>query len=88
MKVLGISPLDKDSTVAIVEDGEILFAAGEERFSRTKQQDGFPQLALEAALDYTGLQMQDFDLVCYPFLTWENEQKLFHKNLEDEKTFI
>jgi len=88
MKVLGISPLDKDSTVAIVEDGEILFAAGEERFSRTKQQAGFPQLALEAALDYTGLQMQDFDLVCYPFLTWENEQKLFHKNLEDEKTFI
>lgn len=88
MKVLGISPLDKDSTVAIVEDGEILFAAGEERFSRTKQQGGFPQLALEAALDYTGLQMQDFDLVCYPFLTWENEQKLFHKNLEDEKTFI
>ena len=88
MKVLGISPLDKDSTVAIVEDGEILFAAGEERFSRTKQQGGFPQLALEAALDYTGLQMQDFDLVCYPFLTWENEQKLFLKNLEDEKTFI
>lgn len=88
MKVLGISPLDKDSTVAIVEDGEILFAAGEERFSRTKQQAGFPQLALEAALDYTGLQMQEFDLVCYPFLTWENEQKLFHKNLEDEKTFI
>ena len=88
MKVLGISPLDKDSTVAIVDDGEILFAAGEERFSRTKQQAGFPQLALEAALDYTGLQMQDFDLVCYPFLTWENEQKLFHKNLEDEKTFI
>ena len=88
MKVLGISPLDKDSTVAIVEDGEILFAAGEERFSRTKQQDGFPQLALEAALEYTGLQLQDFDLVCYPFLTWENEQKLFHKNLEDEKAFI
>lgn len=88
MKVLGISPLDKDSTVAIVEDGDILFAAGEERFSRTKQQDGFPQLALETALEYTGLSMSDFDLVCYPFLTWENEQKLFNKNLDDEKAFI
>ena len=40
MKVLGISPLDKDSTVSIVEDGKILFAAGEERFSRVKQQEG------------------------------------------------
>lgn len=88
MKVLGISPLDKDSTVSIVEDGNVLFAAGEERFSRVKQQDGFPQLALEKALAYTGLSIEDFDLVCYPFLTWENEQKLFSKNLEDEKAFI
>ncbi|MHA7924482.1 MAG: carbamoyltransferase family protein [Marinobacter sp.] len=88
MKVLGISPLDKDSTVSIVEDGKILFAAGEERFSRVKQQDGFPKLALEKALAYTGFSIKDFDLVCYPFLTWENEQKLFSKNLEDERAFI
>jgi len=88
MKVLGISPLDKDSTVSIVEDGNILFAAGEERFTRVKQQSGFPRLALEKALAYTGLSMSDFDQVCYPFLTAENEQKLFSKNLEDEKEFI
>lgn len=88
MKVLGISPLDKDSTVSIVEDGKILFAAGEERFSRTKQQSGFPRLALEKALAYTGLSISDFDQVCYPFLTSENEQKLFSKNLEDERAFI
>ena len=31
MKVLGISPLDKDSTVTIVDDGKVTFAAGEER---------------------------------------------------------
>lgn len=88
MKVLGISPLDKDSTVSIVEDGKILFAAGEERFSRTKQQSGFPRLALEKALAYTGLSISDFDQVCYPFLTSESEQKLFSKNLEDERAFI
>ena len=29
MKVIGLSPLDKDSTVTIVEDGEITYAAGE-----------------------------------------------------------
>lgn len=88
MKVLGISPLDKDATVSIVEDGNILFAAGEERFSRVKQQDGFPYLALKKALEYTGLTMEDFDLVTYPFLTWENEQKVYTQNLEQEKQFI
>ncbi|ONF45432.1 carbamoyltransferase [Marinobacter lutaoensis] len=88
MRVLGISPLDKDSTVAIVEDGNILFAAGEERFSRTKQQSGFPQQALEAGLAYTGLSLSDFDQVVYPFLDWRNEQALFTRNLEDERRFI
>ena len=42
MKVIGLSPLDKDSTVTMVEDGEITYAAGEERFTRVKLQDGFP----------------------------------------------
>lgn len=88
MKVLGISPLDKDATVSVVVDGEVLFAAGEERFSRVKQQDGFPRLALQAALEYTGLNMSDFDQVAYPFLTAENEEKVFQKNLADEKAFI
>lgn len=88
MKVLGISPLDKDVTVSVVVDGEILFAAGEERFSRVKQQDGFPKLALEAALAYTGLKMSDFDAVTYPFLTAKSEAHVIEKNLAEEADFI
>lgn len=88
MKVLGISPLDKDATVSIVEDGKILFAAGEERFSRTKQQDGFPAKAIQEALSYTGLTIKDIDLVSYPFLTSENEQKLIKQDIEEEKAFL
>lgn len=88
MKVLGISPLDKDSTVSIIEDGKILFAAGEERFSRNKQQNGFPGQALEAALEYTNTRINEIDLVTYPFLTWEQESKLFEKNLAHEKDFM
>lgn len=88
MNVLGISPLDKDATVSIVADGEVLFAAGEERFSRVKQQDGFPYKALERALAYTGLRREDIDLVTYPFLTAENEASLFNENIEQEKAFI
>ena len=37
MKILGISPLDKDASASLVEDGRLLFGAGEERFSRVKQ---------------------------------------------------
>lgn len=87
MKVLGISPLDKDSTVSIVVDGEVVFAAGEERYSRVKQQDGFPTLALNAALAYTGLRMADFDAVAYPFLPAKSESHLIEKNLSDEAEF-
>lgn len=88
MKVLGISPLDKDATVSIVEDGKILFAAGEERFSRKKQQDGFPLKAIQQALAYTGLTIEDIDSVSYPFLTSENEQKLIKQDIEEEKAFL
>lgn len=88
MIVLGISPLDKDATVSIVRDGEILFAAGEERFSRQKQQDGFPYKAIEKALAYTGLTLDDIDKVAYAFLDADKETEIFTKNVEDEKAFI
>ena len=88
MKVLGISPLDKDATVSIVEDGKILYAAGEERFTRKKQQNGFPEMAIKKALEYTGLTFEDIDLVSYPFLTSVNEKKLIDQNIEDEKSFL
>ncbi len=88
MKVLGISPLDKDSTVTIVEDGAITFAAAEERFTRTKLQDGFPWRALQAGLEFTGIELSDIDRVTYPFLTWEEETTLFERNLEREREFI
>ena len=88
MKVLGISPLDKDATVSIVEDGKILYAAGEERFTRIKQQDSFPYKAVENALEYTGTSISDFDQVAYAFTDWKDERKVIDKNIEAEKQFI
>lgn len=88
MKILGISPLDKDATASIVEDGEILFAAGEERFTRNKQQDGFPLQAIEKALSYTNTKIEDIDQVVYPFLDTKDELKLIKKNLKEEKEFL
>jgi carbamoyltransferase len=88
MIVLGISPLDKDSTVSLIEDGRVVFAAGEERFTRNKLQDGFPAEALQAGLDYTGISGKDIDAVAYPFFDWKKETELFTKNLQNENIFL
>ena len=88
MKVLGISPLDKDSTVTIVEDGVITYAAAEERFTRVKLQDGFPWQALEDALDRTGTKPEEIATVTYPFLTYDDETRLFERNLAKERQFL
>ena len=42
MRVLGISAFYHDSAAALVCDGEIIAAAQEERFTRTKHDPGFP----------------------------------------------
>src|SRR6185295_18221854 len=88
MKVLGLSPLDKDSTVTIVEDGVITYAAAEERFTRVKLQSGFPWRALEDALDRTGTKPEEIDRVVYPFLSYDEETRLFERNLAKERQFL
>jgi carbamoyltransferase len=88
MKVLGISPLDKDSTVTIVEDGVITYAAAEERFTRVKLQDGFPWQSLADALERTGSKPEDIDRVVYPFLPYDEETRLFERNLQREREFL
>lgn len=87
MKILGISPLDKDATASLVEDGRVLFAAGEERFNRVKQTSGFPLRAIEAALNATGTSPDQIDVVAYPFLTWDKETELILRCIAEETEF-
>ena len=50
--ILGISAFYHDSAVALLKNGEILFAAQEERFSRVKHDASFPHQAFISALDF------------------------------------
>lgn len=50
MRTLGISAFYHDSAVCLVEDGRIVFAAQEERYSRVKHDAAFPSLALADCL--------------------------------------
>ncbi len=61
MRILGISALGHDSAAALVEDGRILAAAQEERFSRTKHDGGFPALAMGYCLEVAGCGLAGID---------------------------
>jgi carbamoyltransferase len=88
MKVIGISPLDKDSTITLVENGTIIYAAAEERFTRVKLQDGFPWHAMQDCLERTGTDPSEVAVVAYPFLSWDEETRLFTEKLEREKAYL
>ena len=74
MIVLGISAYYHDSAAAIVRDGVIVNAAEEERFTRKKQDPGFPLNAIRWCLKDAGLTPRDINRVAFydkPFLKFE-----------------
>jgi len=74
MKILGISAYYHDAAAALIDDGEIVAAAQEERFSRVKHDSGFPAHAVEFCLKFAGLRPTDLDFVAFydkPFLKFE-----------------
>ncbi|MDP8247357.1 MAG: carbamoyltransferase C-terminal domain-containing protein [Candidatus Tritonobacter lacicola] len=54
-----------NSSVAVAENGKILFAIQEERITRIKNFMGFPHESLDFALKYLGLSPSDVDSVCF-----------------------
>ena len=74
MNVLGISAFYHDSAAAIVQDGNIVAAAQEERFTRKKHDAGFPSHAIKFCLDNSGLSIDELDAIVFydkPLLKFE-----------------
>jgi len=72
--VLGISAFYHDSAAALLTDGRIVAAAQEERFTRKKNDSGFPRNAIQYCLDEAGIGPGDVDHVVFyekPFLKFE-----------------
>lgn len=61
---LGINEDLFDSGVALVDGDRIVFASNEERYTRRKNEGGFPCRSLEALLQYTGVPLSDIDHIC------------------------
>jgi len=74
MRILGISAFYHDSAAAIVENGRIVAAAQEERFTRKKHDASFPRHAIGYCLEAAGTKLSDIDHVAFydkPFLKFE-----------------
>ncbi|MFP6740202.1 MAG: carbamoyltransferase [Alphaproteobacteria bacterium] len=74
MRILGISAFYHDSAAALIEDGEIVAAAQEERFSRVKHDARFPTNAVAYCLEAAGVTADAIDHIAFydkPFLKFE-----------------
>lgn len=74
MNILGISCYYHDSAAALIQDGMLVAAAEEERFSRKKHDYGFPENAIYFCLNQAAITAQDLDYVVFyekPLLKFE-----------------
>ena len=65
MYILGISCFYHDSAAALLRDGELVAAAMEERFSRRKHDNGFPEAAIGFCLREAGITGDELDYVVF-----------------------
>ncbi len=69
--ILGVSCFYHDSAAALLCDGNVIFAAQEERYTRKKHDDSFPINAIRQALTFAGITARDLTAVGFydkPFL--------------------
>jgi len=74
VRILGISAFYHDSAAALLEDGRIVAAAQEERFTRKKHDAHFPLHAIRYCLAEGRIALEDLDRVVFydkPFVKFE-----------------
>lgn len=77
IRILGISAYYHDSAACLVEDGVIVAAAQEERFTRIKGDSSFPHNAVGFCLEAGGITEKDVDYVVF----YENPYAKFDRLL-------
>ena len=75
--ILGISAFYHDSAAAFIENGDIIAAAQEERFSRKKHDPSYPFNAVNYVLNEAKIKLSEVDHIVFfekPFLKFERFQ--------------
>ncbi len=83
MNILGISAFYHDSAACLVQDGVIVAAAQEERFTRKKHDAAFPRNAIQYCLQEGKIQVSDLDFVAF----YEKSFIKFERILETYLTY-
>jgi carbamoyltransferase len=78
MRILGISCYYHDSAACLIEDGSIVAAAQEERFTRKKHDQDFPAHAVRYCLAEAGIRGEGVDAVAF----YDKPILKFHRILE------
>lgn len=91
MYILGVSALYHDSAAALIEDGKIIAAAQEERFTRKKHDMSIPIHAIQYCMKEAGIKAKELECIVY----YDDPQKTldrFMKNVlalgEQSETLI
>lgn len=63
--ILGISAFYHDAAAALLKDGVIIAAAQEERFTRRKNDESFPENAIKYCLQEAAIKTEDIDAVAF-----------------------
>ena len=79
--ILGLSCFYHDAAAALVVDGEIAFAAQEERFTRKKHDAGFPKHAVASCLERAGLRCADLKAVVFYDKPWTKFERILENYL-------
>lgn len=61
--ILGISCYYHDSAIVLLKDGQVVFAAQEERYTRKKHDESFPTHAIAHAFEVAGITIDDVSAV-------------------------
>ncbi|HLR90962.1 MAG TPA: carbamoyltransferase C-terminal domain-containing protein [Balneolaceae bacterium] len=64
MIILGIAN-DETASACLVKDAKVIAAASEERFTRIKMDNSWPENAISYCLDYAGITLDEVDIIAY-----------------------
>ena len=83
MIIVGISAFYHDSAACLIDNGDIKFSIQEERLSRTKHDDKFPERAIEYIFKNSKYDFKDIDFVVFydkPILKFERLLETYISN--------
>lgn len=83
MKILGISAYYHDSAATIIDNGNIIAAAQEERFTTLKNDASFPTQAIAFCLKQANTKLNELDAIVFydkPFLKFERLLDTYFNN--------